>query len=107
MAPVLTEAETITCSHQGTVVAKIHSRALVVAGAAVLTKADLQEARIDGCKPPPSVPPCASVLTIDDGVSGKLFRGGDDPVLLVNAKGTTNSGTWQAVGPGQTKLEAQ
>ncbi|MGI8334815.1 hypothetical protein ACRYCC_33095 [Actinomadura scrupuli] len=105
MPPVLTEASTIRCAHEGTVVAQAGHRGLTVGGAAVLADGDLLAARILGCRLTPPATPCAQIITIDAGVSGALTVGGR-PVLLQTAQGTTNAGTWLVVDPGQTKLEA-
>ncbi|MEO5878203.1 MAG: hypothetical protein ABIS86_03815 [Streptosporangiaceae bacterium] len=105
MPPVLTEASSLRCAHQGTVVVQATHRVLTVGGAAVLVDGDLLAAQILGCQLQPPVTPCAQITGINAGVSGSLTVGGQ-PVLLATAQGTTNAGTWLVVDPGQTKLEA-
>ncbi|WP_105969040.1 hypothetical protein [Streptomyces geranii] len=102
MPAVLTEAATLRCQHQGTVLARAGLRALTVDGSPVLLADDLRLAQIVGC---PLSTPCVRIVAVAAGVGTTLTVAGR-PVLLVSAQGTTNAGSWRVSDPGQTKLEA-
>ena len=103
MPAVLTEATTLQCVHGGIFQAKSGQDTLAVDGQKVLLEKDLENVKFETCPVRPK--PCTTTTKADAGASTKLSVG-KQPVLLDNAQGLTDQGTWLVVTAGQTKLEA-
>jgi hypothetical protein len=102
VAPVLTSADMLQCSHGGPITLVVPpTRTLRVSGHPVLVQTDLSTAVI-GCT---SQPPCTTIISTLSGRSQVLRVDGAD-VLLAGAQGATNAGTWTTLTAGSALLEA-
>ena len=102
MPAVLTAASSVQCSHLGKLTITPSTDLLRVDGQSVVVGADLLAATITGCGFLQA--PCTRVTSVG-GLSTTLRVGGQ-AVAVAGSSGRTNSGTWQVVSAGQTKLEA-
>jgi len=105
MAKVITGPAPIQCPHNGTgiIVSRQPPPLLTIAGMPALVALDAIGVTISGCTLPK---PCTKTVTVlPAGIAIKLQVQGK-PVLLANASGATDNGSWSVVPPVQTKLDA-
>jgi hypothetical protein len=117
MGAVITENSSVACKHSGAVSLRAGQSKLTVNGGKALVDGDLNGAAISSTcttQPDPntSTLKCATILTVEGGVAGKLKVEGKG-VLLESIKGKT-SGTvggtqqeWSVQSAGQTKLNTE
>lgn len=103
MAAVLTTAATLVCVHTGTLTITASQAVLTCGGAPALLVTDLLAATVTGCKGMPK--PCTKVLAVTTGRSPVLSVSGT-AVVLGDATGTTDFGTFLVQAAGQSTLDA-